>query len=77
MCIMAKFKSKHPVFFSHSPEVYLGPCQTTLMKLYAKRVSSQKKLIIFRKKSSLYVFQDHKYTSAYSKNNLAEYIKSS
>ena len=47
------------------------------MKLYAKRVNSQKKLIIFRKKSSLYVFQDHKDTSAYSKNNLAEYIKSS
>ena len=47
------------------------------MKLYAKRVNSQKKLIIFRKKYSLYVFQDHKDTSAYSKNNLAEYIKSS
>ena len=76
MCIVAKLKSKHPVFFSHRPEVYLGPCQTTMMKLYAKRVSSQKK-IIFRKKSSLYVFQGPKYTSAYSKNNLAEYVRSS
>ena len=56
MCIMAKFKSKHPVFSSQSPEVYLGPCQTTMMKLYAKIVSSQKMLIIFPKKSPLHMF---------------------
>ena len=49
MCIVAKLKSKHPVFFSHRPEVYLGPCQTTTMKLYAKRVSSQKKKLFFAK----------------------------
>ena len=42
-----------------------------------RKESAVKKKIIFRKKSSLYVFQGPKYTSAYSKNNLAEYVRSS
>ena len=39
--------------FIYYPEVYLGPCHTTIMELYAKTVSSEKTLFIFSQKISI------------------------
>ena len=64
--------------FIYYPEVYLGPCHTTIMELYAKTVSSEKTLFIFREKSPLYLFVQVLHIPLLpQKNNLAEDIRSS